>query len=114
MGRYKARVIDRNRFSKKYPFVRAPKRPAFLGTTDIALELGTLTFNNESSKDFYFEAKFDSTDYNIMLVARDTGTGESAAVNLYVDNALSDTDKVRVSASAAFTGQVDIVAIRID
>jgi len=114
MGRYKARVIDRNRFSKKYPFVRAPKRPAFIGTSTIALELGTLDFNNESEKDFVFESSFSDTEYNIMLVARDTGTGESASVNLYIDNSLSDTDKIRVVASAQFTGQVDIVAIRIE
>ncbi len=114
MGRYKARVIDRNRFAKKYPFVRAPKRPALLGSSTIALELGTLEFNNEQEKDFNFEVKFSDTEYNIMLVARDTGTGESASVNLYVDNALSDTDKIRVVASAPFTGKVDVVAIRID
>ena len=88
MGRFKARTIDRNRFGKKYPFVRAPYRPSVMGDTDLVLELGKLQFNNEQTKEFKFEVAFTDSNYNIMLVARDTGTGESANVNLYVDLSL--------------------------
>ena len=48
-----------------------------------------------------------------MLVVRDTGTGESAHVNVYVDNTQSDSKKIRIVASAAFTGKVDIVAVKV-
>ena len=48
-----------------------------------------------------------------MLVPRDTGSGESANVNLYVDNSNSSAEKIRVVASAPFTGVVDVMAIKI-
>ena len=114
MGRFKGRIIDRNRLVKRYPFARAPKRPTFLGDNSIIIELGKLTFANEQEKEFFFEESFADTEYNIMLVPRDTGTGESANVNLYVDNTRSTTEKITVVASAPFTGEVDIMAVRVD
>ena len=113
MGRFKGRTIDRNRFGKKYPFVRAPYRPSIMGDNEIVMELGKLLFNNEQSKVFKFETSFPNSEYNIMLVARDPGTGESANVNLYVDNASSDRSKITVVASAPFTGEVDVVAVKV-
>lgn len=113
MGRYKGKSVDKNRLSKKYPYIRAPKRMTFIGDKDLSIELGTLLFQNEISKTLKFEVPFDDSEYNIMLVSRDIGTGQSASVNIYVDNQSSDRTKVTVSASAPFTGEVDVVAIRI-
>ena len=113
MGRYKARIVDKNRFTKKYPFVRAPKRLAFLGTSDLALELGKLTFNNETSKTFTFEVPFEDSNYNIVAIPRDTTSADSAQVNIFIDRDGTDASKVKVDATAPFTGVVDIMAIRI-
>lgn len=113
MGRFNARSFDRNRFTKKYPFVRAPRRPTFVGDQNIIMEMGTLEFSNEDEKIFKFEIPFNDDQYNIMLVARDTGSGESAHVNLYVDNTRSNNRQITVVSTARFTGKVDVVAIRV-
>ena len=114
MGRFKGKIIDRNRLVKRYPFARSPKRPTFLGDNSIVIELGKLSFVGEQEKEFFFEEEFPDINYNIMLVPRDTGTGESANVNLYVDNTRSTARKITVVASSVFTGDVDIMAVRID
>ena len=113
MGRISGKSFDRNRLSKKYPFVKAEKRATFVGDKNLIMEMGTIKFANETEKDFFFEIPFIDDLYNIMLVVRDTGTGESAHVNVYVDNTHSNDKKIRVVASAAFTGQVDIVAVKV-
>lgn len=113
MGRLKGKSFDRNRMSKKYPFVKAAKRTTYVGDQDLVMEMGTLEFNNEIEKVFTFESAFKDSSYNIMLVVRDTGTGESAHVNVYVDNTASDTEKIKVVASAKFTGKVDVMAVKV-
>ena len=60
MGRYKAKLVDKNRLCKRYPFIRAPKRLVYQGSSDMALELGTITFNNEYSGIFIFQVPFDN------------------------------------------------------
>ncbi len=114
MGRYKAKLVDKNRLCKRYPFIRAPKRLVYQGSSDMALELGTITFNNEYSGIFIFQVPFDNTDYNVVAIPKDTTSADSAQVNIYVDKANSDRFQVKVLASAPFTGEVDILAIRIE
>ena len=113
MGRYKAKLIDKNRFSKKYPFVRAPKRLVYQGSSDMAIELGSLEFNNESEKTFIFEIPFTDTLYSVVAVPKDTTDTDSAQVSIYIDQANTSRFQVHVKASAPFTGKVDIIAIRI-
>ncbi len=113
MGRYKARLIDKNRYCKRYPFVRAPKKLAYQGSSDMALELGTIVFNNQTSGVFTFEVPFTDSSYNVVAVPKDTTDSDSAQVNIYVDNSASSRFQVKVLASAPFTGEVDIIAIRI-
>lgn len=113
MGRYKARLIDKNRFCKKYPFVRAPKRLVFQSSSDMALELGQITFNNATTGVLVFEVPFDDKDYTVVAVPRDTTSTDSAQVNVYVDNANSSRFQVKVDSSAPFTGIVDVLAVRI-
>jgi hypothetical protein len=111
----RARLFDRNRYAKKYPFVRAPKRETFIGTEALAIELGTLSFENESQKTFTFEAKFPDTGYTVVAMPRDSenSSGGSAMVSLAVDSASIDNSSVVIKASGPFTGKVDIMAIRI-
>ena len=114
MARLVAKQRDRNRFSKKYPFVRAPKRLALETTGAIEIELLTLTFNNESSKSGFYEVPFENaSSVRVLISARDTTNSDSANVALSIDDNLTDASKVTVKASANFTGIVDVVAMRV-
>ena len=115
MSRVKFRLVDKNRLVKRYPFVRTPKRLAMQsdGANSIAIEIGKLHFNNEDFKSFRFEESFDSADYNIVAVPRQSTTTDSADVNVFIDTAASDKEQVTIGASAPFTGIVDIFAIQV-
>jgi len=112
MARLKAKSIDRNRLTKKYPFVRAPKKMTFMGDNDIVIELLTATFTNESAKTIVFSEPMPSSDFRVAFSPRDTGS-DSANVNLYIDDTGTDATRVTVLASAIFTGIVDIIIIKI-
>lgn len=115
MGSLRAKLIDRNRYSKKYPFVKGPKRLAYLGTNDLSIELGSIVFTNEDSKTFTFEIPFPGDDYTIVATPREISSisGGSASVSLMVDGFSSNNTKVTITSSAKFTGKVDILAMRI-
>jgi len=111
----RAKLFDRNRFTKKYPFVRAPKRETYMGTQALAIELGTLTFENETEKVFIFETQFPDTSYTVVAMPRDSkpAADGSAMISLAVDGTTVDRQQVKIKASAPFTGQVDIMAIKV-
>ncbi len=114
MGKIRGKIIDRNRYSKRYPFVRAPKRFTYLGDANLSIELGTVSFDNESEKQFTFEASFPDTDYVVMATPRDTDNNSaSAQVSLMVDGSTIDRSFVRIIASSPFTGEVDVIAIKV-
>ena len=113
MGKLRGRIIDRNRYSKRYPFIRAPKRFTYLGDDYLAIELGTISFDEESQKTFTFEAPFENTDFVVMATARGTDARGSAQVSLMVDAASLDRSSVTIIASSPFTGQVDVIAIKV-
>ena len=116
MSSLRSRLIDRNRFAKRYPFVKAPKRESYLGTSKLAMELGSLTFNNEDEKIFEFEVAFDDTNYHILAMPREVEavTDGSAQVTLAIDGNTIDKSQVKIKASAKFTGKVDVLAIKLD
>ena len=111
MANSRARLIDRNRFSKRYPFVRAPKRLTWQGEKQLSFELGSLEFNNESSKTFTFEAPFEDANYSVMATPKDTSGSGDAMVNIYISSL--SRNAVTITASAKFTGTVDIFAVRV-
>lgn len=111
MGSLRARLVDLNRFSKRYPLIRAPKRMSFLGDQDLAIEVGTIAFNNTDTGTLVFEVPFKDTSYQLAVAARDTGDVGGVDVNLYVTNKLASS--VTVKASAAFTGNVDVFVIKV-
>lgn len=113
MPRLKVRSRDRNRFTKKYPFVRAPERLTFEGNGGIIVELLTLTFTNESTKTGIYETPFEDADFRVLISARDTSNSDSANVALSIDNTVSDLSQVKVNASAPFTGVVDVIALKV-
>lgn len=113
MGSLRARLIDRNRYSKRYPLIRAPKRLSYLGDSNMSIEVGSITFTNAESGTLSFEIPFIDTSYQIIISARDSGDAGGADVNIWVDNATTTASLVTVKSSAAWTGVVDVFAVKI-
>jgi len=113
MAKIRGKMIDRNRYGKRYPFIRSPKRFSYLGDSNLAIELGTIVFNGESEKIFYFEEKFSDANYVVMAMARDTTDGDSAQVSLMVDGTTLNRSYVKILASEIYTGKADILAIKV-
>jgi len=113
MGSLRARLIDRNRYSKRYPLIRAPKRLSYLGDENMAIEVGSIEFSNADTGTLTFEIPFTDTSYQVVATARDSGDAGGADVNIWIDSSLSSQTKVVVKSSATFTGFVDIFAVRI-
>ncbi len=113
MGSLRAKLIDRNRYGKRYPFIRAPKRMTYLGDEYLAIEVGSLTFTEDTSATLNFEAKFPDNNYQVVAIARDTTDSDNANVNVFIDAANTSQNEVTVKTSAPFTGVVDIIALRL-
>lgn len=113
MAKLVGRIRDRNRFTKKYSFVRAPKKLVLETEGTLEIELLTLSFNNQSSQTGTYEVPFEGSDFRVLLSPRDTSASDSANVSLSVDDSLSDQYQVTINASAPFTGIVDVVALRV-
>lgn len=113
MAKIKGRLVDRNRYTKRYPYIRVPKRTTYMGDKDLEMEVMTIAFNNETEKTAHFERPFPNKEYVVALSSRQTADGDSAQVNLYIDDAASTADAVVIKATAPFTGEVDIVAVKI-
>ena len=110
MANLRGRLIDRNRYSKRYPLIRAPKRMTYRGDSDLAMEVGTLTFTNTDTGTLTYEVQFDDTNYQVVAVARSTET-EGGDVNVWVSSVTRT--QVIVKSSEKFTGYVDILAVRV-
>jgi hypothetical protein len=113
MARIKSRTIDRNRFCKKYPFVKGRKRLTFQGDKDMSIEVMSVSFSNEHEKTVAFEVSFPDGSYRIALSPRDNTASDSANVVLSVEDNISNKDQIKILASAPFTGIVDVIAIRV-
>ncbi len=113
MARIAGRSRDRNRFSKKYPFVRAPQKITVETVGTLEIELLTLQFQNESSKTAAFQESFSDTSYRALISPRDTSSSDSANVSLSIDDNTTDQYQITVNASAPFTGIVDVIAIKV-
>ena len=115
MARTKSRSIDRNRFSKIYPFIKGPKRFTFMGDKDMVIEVLKVSFNNQSEKTVSFEVPFEDDQFRVALSPRDTTSSDSANVSLSIDDYVAGTNKsqIRIIASAPFTGEVDVIVIRV-
>lgn len=110
MGSLRVRLVDRNRFAKRYPLVRAPARMTYIGDSEISIEIGSIYFNNVESGILTYDAQFPDTEYQIIAITRSDGTND-ANVNVFVTNKTQNT--VTVEASSNFTGYVDVLAVRI-
>jgi len=113
MPKLRARLIDRNRYAKRYPLIRAPKRLTYLGETDIAMELGSVYFDNKDTGTLTFEIPLPDTSYQVVATARDSGNSEGADVNIYIDGQNTTSESVTIKASALFTGYVDVFVVRV-
>ena len=110
MGSLRAKLIDRNRYAKRYPLIKAPARNTYIGDSDLAIEIGSIYFDNAESGTLTFDAQFLDTNYQAMALARSSGI-DSANVNVFVTS--KSTNSITVQASSNFTGYVDIFVVRI-
>lgn len=110
MPSLRVRLIDRNRYAKRYPFVRAPTRYTYLGDSDFSVEVGSIYFNNVNSGSLTFDAPFSDSNYQIFAIARQTDS-ETANVNIFVTQ--KSQTSVTVQSSSIFTGYVDVFAVRV-
>lgn len=113
MPKLRARIIDRNRFSKRYPLIRAPKKLTYLGDTDMAMEVGSVYFDNADTGTLTFEAPLADDNFQVVATPRDSGDAGGADVNVYIDGANTSSEKVVIKTSALFTGYVDVFAVRL-
>ena len=111
MASLRGKIIDRNRYVKNYPFVKAPKRTTYLGDEYVVIEVGSITFSNTDGGTLKFDAPFEDANYQIVAQAVDTNDAGGANVVLYISSA--DQNSVTVKSSAPFTGRVDIIAVRM-
>lgn len=110
MGSLRTRLIDRNRYAKRYPLVRAPVRTTYVGESDLAIEVGSIYFDNTDSGTLNFDVQFASTGYQAIAVARSSGV-DTADVNVFISNKTENS--ITVQASSNFTGYVDVFAVRV-
>lgn len=111
MGTLRGKLIDRNRYSKRYPLIRAPKRTTYIGDGNLEIEVGSIYFDNTNTGTLSYEAPFPDTNYQISVSARQTSAAEGADVNLYITSKTENS--VTVVSSGPFTGYVDVFAVRI-
>ena len=110
MGSLRSKLIDKNRFSKRYPLIKAPIRTTYIGDGDLAMEVGRIYFDNTDVGALTYEANFPDTAYQVIAVARSSGS-DTADVNVFVTDKTQSS--VTIQASSNFTGYVDVIAVRI-
>ena len=113
MAVVRAKIFDRNRYGKKYPLVRAPKKNVYLGDSEMTIEIQSVAFSNEETKAVTFESPYPDTNFRILLSPRETTDSDSANVILTVINSETSVNGFTIASSASFTGTVDVVVLRI-
>lgn len=113
MGSLRARLFDRNRYSKRYPLVRAPKRLTYQGDEYLAIEVGSLYFDNTDTASLTYEVQFPDSNYQLVALLKEGVDDNGPNVNIYIDGNNTNSAQATIRASAPFTGYVDILAIRL-
>ena len=99
---------DKQRFRKVYPFIR--KKPVLETVGDTAtIEVGAITFTNESSVTHAFTTTFSSAPI-VNVVSVDSESNSEANVNVFITSV--STTEVVVETSQVFTGKVHYHAIQ--
>ena len=109
MSNLRSKMVDKQRYSKVYSFVRPRPVYEFRGDNDLAIEVGSITFSNADSGTLTYEFPFFDTSYSIVAMPRDTSG--NANVLIYVESFTTTNAVIR--SSAPFTGIVDIIAIKV-
>jgi hypothetical protein len=101
---------DKQRFRKVYPFLRRKPVLETIGGGDTAtIEVGAITFTNESSVTHGFTTSFSSAPI-VTVVSVDSESNGTANLNVIITS-VSTTDVV-VETSQVFTGTVHYHAIQ--
>lgn len=114
MQRLSSKTIDRNRFNKKYPFVRAPKRLTYVGQGDLNMEYGTIYFDGGTEGYHNFQVPFPGNDYNITISAvAPVGETLPEGLTFQVDSARSNSETLWITSNMPFEGMVNFLAVKI-
>ena len=111
MGTLRARSMDRNRYAKRYPLIRAPIRSVFVTDNELSVEVGSIYFDNTNTGTFIFDAQFTDSNVQVFAIARKSGV-EISDVNVFVQSVTAG--HVTIESSSNFTGYVDIFAVRVE
>jgi len=102
------RKVDRNRFTKIYPYVRFPPRVAYQFDQfpgDSVVEAGKITFADSDSGTYTFTGSYASVPSVIISTVDSTGNNQT---NVSITVSSVTTAQVVVTASSKFTGQVHV------
>ena len=111
MGTLRAKLFDRNRYAKRYPLIRAPRRMVYRADETMAIEVGSISFSDSDSGTLQFETPFPDTSYQLAIAVRDGGDDEGANINAWIS--VRTASAVTIRTGNDFTGYVDVFAIRI-
>ena len=108
MARFTYRKVDRNRFTKVYPYVRFPPRIAFQFDElpgDSAVEAGKVTFTDSDSEIYTFVGTY-STAPSVIVSTVDSSASNNTNVSITITSI--STTSATITSSSPFTGQVHI------
>jgi len=110
MGTLRVTSMDKNRYSKRYPLIKAPVRMTFVTDKEIGVEVGSIYFDNTNTGTFIFDVQFSDSNVQVFAIARKSDN-EISDVNVFVQSVSAGS--VTIESSSNFTGYVDIFAVRI-
>lgn len=108
MARFTYRKVDRNRFTKIYPYVRFPPRIAFEFDEfpgESAVEAGKVTFTDSDSETYTFTGTYSSAPSVVISTVDSTASNNT---NVSVTITSISTTSATITSSSPFTGQVHI------
>lgn len=108
MAKLTYRKVDRNRFTKTYPYVRFPPRYVYQFDQfpgDSIVEAGKITFTDADTGTYTYTGTYSSVP-SVIISTVDTAGNSQTNVSVTVTSIT--TAQVVVTASSKFTGQVHV------
>ena len=110
MAHVKLRTRDANRWCKKYPHVRVPKRPVQVGDRPVWMETRELHFDEAEQVSYIFETNFPGVPI-LSITGIDSPSNSMANVHFFIKSI--NKNSCVVGSSETFSGHVYIHAIYI-
>ena len=113
MAKLTYRKVDRNRFTKIYPYVRFPPRIEYQFDQlpgDSTVEAGKITFADAESGSYTFTGSYSTVPVVTIATVNSASTNNT---NVSVTISSITLAQVSVSASAPFTGEVHVLVASV-